>query len=616
MFGFLLPCSIVVVILDMVSARTIEYAATVPLPINLFFDYACYALQIIFPVLLPLYVLALTGRLDLKRPLQILLLTPAAICLIVLCSNPWTGAFFYFDESMNYFRGPWRIFLFAQSFFYFAVNLFILRLNRGRVHRYQYNTIVAFVVIVTAALLIQVKYPQYLISGAAIALSVTMMYFTLQNPEEMLESVSGVFNYAALLQYLQNLLDDGRSFQLVAVDVDGIKRINSMFGLNAGNEAIGQIGAFFNSAKEKSWVFRMMGTSFVAIVHSGANYQSLLERVGHRFQLPWRIMGSDIVISARIRHFSNAGFLKSSGDVISLLETALYDQPNHENTGICQEIDQNMLEAMHRQIIVETALREALDSGKGFSLYLQPIYSLEKKRFTMAEVLLRFRHPVLGEISPGEFIPIAEKKGLAAKIDELVIGEAYRFIRKHRLHSRFGLESIEINLSAAGILQQTLPWKLFEMGRRYGIPSSFLLFEVTETAATITNDILTDCMDEMLRNGFRFVLDDFGSGYANITQVVNLPFYAVKLDRTLLSRNITEENNDVVFKDMLGMLKRLRMVTVVEGVETREQMDRVIELNADYVQGFYCAKPIPAEEYVDFLSRCGQEETLLQSFPL
>lgn len=608
MFGLILLSTVVVLVLDLVSAKTIEYAAFVPMPFNLTVDYACYALQIAFPVLLPLYVLTITGRLNLKKPIQLLMLTPAIFCLIVLCSNPWTGAFFYFDENLNYFRGPCRVYLFIQGFLYFAVNLIILRINRNRVQKYQYKTIISFILIVTAAMLIQVRYPRYLISGAAIALAVTMTYFTLQNPEEMLESVSGVFNYAALLQFLQNLLDEGKNFQLVAVDVDGIKRINSMFGLNAGNEAIGQIGAFLASGKERPWVFRMMGTSFVAIVHSEAGYRSLLDRVESRFQQTWRIMGSDLMISARLRHFSNAGFLKSSGDVISLLETALYDQPQNVKPGLCLEIDQSMLEAMHRQLAVETALREALESGKGFSIYLQPIYSLEKKTFTMAEVLLRFRHPVLGEISPGEFIPIAEKKGLAAKIDEYVIAEAYRFIRKYRLHKRFGLESIEINLSAAGILQQNLPWRLFEMGRKYGIPPDFLLFEVTETAATITNDVLAGCMDEMLKHGFRFVLDDFGAGYANITQVVNLPFYAVKLDRTLLSRNNTEETNDVVFKDMLFMLKRLHMVTVVEGVETREQLDRVIELRADYVQGFYYSHPLPAEEYIDFLSRCESKE--------
>lgn len=600
LFGFIMVCACVMVALDIVSAETIEASAKVPTWFNQVINLSCYGLQIVFPVLLPLYVLAMIGLLDLKKKKQLLLLLPAGVLLTALLFNPFTGLFFFFDQAQVYHRGPWRIYLFIQGFYYFAATLIILRNFRDKIQKRQYKTIWAFVLIISAAMLFQAFHPRYLITGAAVCLAITMMHFALQDPGDMLEAMSGVFNYSALLLVLQDLLDQGKKFHLVAVDVDGVKQVNSMFGLLAGNEAIGQIGAFLLTGKGNPFVFRMIGTCFVVISFTDSDYQELLGRVESRFQKPWHISGSDMMISARVRHFSNNRFLITPGDVVSLLETAFYDQP--VNDKFSMEIDESLLGSMRRQLAVEAALREALESGEGLRLYFQPIYSLEKKRFTKAEALLRFSHRELGEVSPAEFIPIAEKKGMAVKIDEWVVREACWVIQRYGLQTRFGLESIEINLSAAGILHHNLPEKLIEITRTFGISPSFLSFEVTETAATVTNDSLTSCMEQMLHYGFRFVLDDFGSGYANITQVVSLPFYSVKLDRTLLAHTGREQNTAVVFEDTLRMLKRLGMVTVVEGVESASQLVRVNQLRPDYIQGFYYSRPLPDDRYLSFLA--------------
>lgn len=600
LFGIIMVCACVMVSLDIVSAKTIEASTKVPLWFNQVINLTCYGLQIVFPVLLPLYVLAMIGLLDLKKKKQQLLLAPAFFLLMALLFNPFTGLFFFFDQAQVYHRGPWRIILFIQGFYYFAATLIILQNYRDKIQKRQYKTIWAFVLLISASMLFQALHPRYLITGAAVCLSITMMHFTLQNPGDMLEAMSGVFNYSALLIVLQDLLDKGKKFHLVAVDVEGVKQVNNMFGLLAGNEAIGQIGSFLLAGKKKPFVFRMIGTCFVVISFTESDYQALLSRVESRFQKPWNISGNVLLISAKVRHFSNADFLITPGDVVSLLEIAFYDQPVGDKFSM--EIDENLLGSMRRQLAVEAALREALESGEGLRLYFQPIYSLEKKRFTKAEALLRFFHRELGEVSPAEFIPIAEKKGLALKIDEWVVREACWIIQRYGLQTRFDLESIEINLSAAGILHHDLPEKLIEITRNFGIAPSFLSFEVTETAATVTNDVLISCMEQLLQFGFRFVLDDFGSGYANITQVVSLPFYSVKLDRTLLEHTGREQNTAVVFEDTLRMLKHLGMVTVVEGVESGTQLMRVNQLRPDYIQGFYYSRPLPDDRYVSFLS--------------
>ena len=128
-----------------------------------------------------------------------------------------------------------------------------------------------------------------------------------------------------------------------------------------------------------------------------------------------------------------------------------------------------------------------------------------------------------------------------------------------------------------------------------------LIFEVTETAATISFDIINEAITTLKKYGITFALDDFGKGYANLSQVANLSFNIVKLDRSLLKINISEIRSDILFTDLLNMFKKLGMKIVVEGVETDADLQKVIELEPDYIQGFYYAKPMPIRDLLLFL---------------
>ena len=606
LFGLILLCGIADLGLDVISAKTIEHAASVPLWLNIAVNQGYYGLQILFPVFFVAYILILTGRFDLKRRPVILLFLPMLVCEAALLTNPLTRVFFYFDETMRYSRGNWQVCNYFEAMFYLGAAMILLYRYQAKLHKNQRRLILSTIFFVLSAMLIQQLHPAYLITGVSVALALTMMYFTLQNPDNMLDIMSGAFHYSALLLFLQNRLEEKKDFRLIALELCDVRRINSLFGLRAGNEAIGAAGKFLLAGKEKAWVFRMTETRYVVLTDDDDSYQRILKRLKERFERPWQIDGISMMLCPQIRHFSSAYALGAPGNALNLLDMAFSRLPEtRDNTSSILEIGGELLRMIHRRLSVETAIRRGLETGEGFELFFQPIYSLEQERFTMAEVLLRFRHPLLGETPPSEFIPIAEQNGLAAKIDEWVIRHACSFAQQHRLQTRLGLDTLEINLSAAGILQHCFPETLLEITDSYGIDPSFIMFEITETAATTAHDLLSGCMAELQRHGFRFALDDFGAGYANITQVVNLPFYAVKLDRSLLVPATGGENTAVVFEDTLRMFKRIGKVTVVEGVNDRGEMERIRNLKADFLQGFACAQPMGSEEFVSFLAGQG-----------
>ncbi len=288
-------------------------------------------------------------------------------------------------------------------------------------------------------------------------------------------------------------------------------------------------------------------------------------------------------------------YVKSVDDVVNFTETSFIQS---EVNGIKKKIissDDGLYKQIERMMEVESALRKALDTNNGLELNFQPIYSVKEGKFKSAETLLRLNDSILGSISPAEFVPIAEKNGLVLQMDLLVVKKVCQFIAKYNPKESLGLEYLSVNLSAAEFMNTQIPKQMTEILNHYHIDPSFIVFEITETVATVSYDIVKTCMQEYRSRGFRFALDDFGTGYANLSQVVSLPFSIVKIDRSLLFGSI------IVLEDLLHMFNRLGLTNIIEGVETIEQAELIRDMDIDYIQGYLYANPLDEDIFYEFI---------------
>jgi EAL domain-containing protein (putative c-di-GMP-specific phosphodiesterase class I) len=472
---------------------------------------------------------------------------------------------------------------------------------RKDIRKEEYHTFLAFILIILLATIVQYFFPDYLLTGVAISLSIFMMYFTMQNPEDMLDTMTGAFNYTALLKLIKDSMESKDDFQLIAIDIQGLRRINNIFGMFVGNQIFIEVVKFLHSLKGKAWVFRKFGTRFAVITYCEEDYKRFIAMIEQRFSNPWKIMDMQIMLSAKIRHISDVSEFESAEDIVNLLDIAFVEASTNSDSPQTAAIDVGLLPEERRRIMVESAVKDSLETQAGFTLYFQPIYSVSAKKFTSAEVLLRFKHETMGKISPAEFIPVAEKLGLIFAIDQMVVEKACVFIKKNPQLFNNDFNHININLSAAEFINTELPGKLVDIVKAHGVDPQKIVFEITETVASASHNVLINCMHKMNAEGFRFALDDFGTGHANIIQVVNLPFYSVKLDRELLDSGFRKNDSMVIFEDTLNMFKRLGLKTVAEGVMTEEQAVYITSLKADYIQGFYYAMPMPEQDLIALL---------------
>lgn len=599
LYSMLIWITIIDMVSDIISSYIIDNVFLVPLSVTYAVNGIFYLMQIILPILMMLYTLALVTPLDASLFRRILpLLLPGAAILLMLLSNPFTHWLFYVDEVLGYVHGERFILLYAAGAFYIAATLVVAIVNRGRLRPNEYKTICRFLAIVIITLSIQFFYPALLITGVGIAMSMIMMYFTIQNPETMLDTTTGAFTYEAMMTFLSDRVTEGDRVTLYAVKINNMGRINQLLGVDLGSSLLSQVSSFLSSLSNDCWVFRMRGSCFVAISRKPEDIESRIGQINTRIGEIWNVGSTEILLQATICVAATAKLLDepiTPEEAVNYLETVFLQNERAAERVRTIVIGQELLARIKRAREVESALREALEQGgAGLELYYQPIWSVKERRFRSAEVLLRFNHPMLGSISPEEFVPIAESNGFVPQMDEMVLRLACRFIRDHS-PKELGLETLEINLSALEFMQRRLPELVNDIMSHYQVDPALLCFEITETAATESFELLRSCMGALCEMGCRFALDDFGTGYANISQVIQLPFSIVKLDRSLLC------GSEIILRDISRMFDRMDMVTVIEGAETPEQAQLGEAIGIDYVQGYYYARPMNEEAFLQLL---------------
>jgi EAL domain-containing protein (putative c-di-GMP-specific phosphodiesterase class I)/GGDEF domain-containing protein len=602
-FGVVLIFAIADLILDIASSFVIEYASQIPPVIVYIVNTIFYTMQVGFFLLLMAYILIMCNYKRSPRSWhRVFLLIPAAICEGLLLSNPFTALIFYLQNTADgavYARGPLFNLLYISGAVYLAAGIVLVLVKQKNLRKIERNSILAFILIIAATMLLQGVFPEYLLTGVAITLAILLIFFTLQNPESLLDSVSGVFNNTALNEYLLLQTGDKKPLWLTAVDVGGIRRINNTLSLRAGNELLAQVGLFLNNVcGEQSMAFRMIGTRFMIVSHTAKAHQAVVECVSGRFHEPWNYGGLAISLLATIRHNEEPEVFLSAEDVIGYIDLA-YSHSAGEDFGTTRAIDTRLLNQSRRKVLVEEAVRRGLAHKESFSLRFQPLYDVSQKVFHSAEVLLRLYDAELGELSPSEFIPVAEATGLIHEIDMMVLDRTCRFLRAHPELEKDSLSLLEVNLSAAEFysssdrLSADILQQLNSIGNQ-------ICFEITETAVTSHQEILSHFMDTLGRHGVRFALDDFGTGYANIAQLSNLPFSIVKLDRAFVQT--TAEKERIIMADLVKMFDHIGLSTVVEGVETAEQARLAAQMGATEIQGFYYSHPLREDEFVHLLT--------------
>ena len=256
-------------------------------------------------------------------------------------------------------------------------------------------------------------------------------------------------------------------------------------------------------------------------------------------------------------------------------------------------------DALRGKLLREKAITDAMETAlaqEQFTVYLQPKYSLRDNCMAGAEALVRWIHPQWGFMSPGEFIPLFEKNGFIHRLDQYV-WEHVCALLCHWQEKGLPLLPVSMNVSRTDIYQIPLVEVLHGLAQKYNVDPKYLHLEITESAYAENPAQIISTMSQLRSLGFPIEMDDFGSGYSSLNMLGQMKLDILKLDRKFVQNEIAKSSDQSILGDIIAMAHRMKLDVVAEGVETREQVRRLLAVGCDYVQGYYFAKPMSASEF-------------------
>ena len=427
------------------------------------------------------------------------------------------------------------------------------------------------------------------------------------------DSLTGLLRRRLFLDEVnQKLLSkDTTSIAVLYVDLDHFKRINDTNGHSAGDSVLQEVAARLVAVLgETATICRQGGDEFIAMMTIESMADG--ERIGHSIRdvvlEPVNLGGPMIFVSVSIGVACYPEHATTTSELIRYADIACIAAKRRgrdavyllDNFTVHEEATLNRLEA---------ELDSALDENELFLEY-QPQLDLLSGKIAGFEALIRWRHPELGVINPGQFIGIAEDSGQIQSIGAWVIEKACIDLR-YLSDNGFDGFRMSINLSPRQLYQADFADTLINAIVRYQVPASSVVLEITESAIMDNAERGIEALNSLSSLGVSIAIDDFGTGYSSLVALKQYPIDRIKIDQLFVSR-LTEKGDDLeIINAVINMAHNLRLSVVAEGVETKSQLEMLTALGCDEIQGFLLGKPLALDAIFEFLKGDEWQESLV-----
>lgn len=601
-YRLLLSISVIAIILDIVTATTSSY-------LQADFKVLQYILNMLFllffnavPLLYYHFIFNMVGGRDFSVRFPSLAVIPYAICVVQILTTPLTGWVFSIDDTTGYGQGIGMFVLYAVSLIYLVLSIAVLIRYFGLFEKLQRTAVIFYTISSIAVVVIQYFQPKNLITGFAVSLSMIFIYLTLQNPLEFEDTHTNTFNREAFLKITgDEIMNGDKSFYVLGIHIEGLKFIGEKFGLESTYDILSAIGSYFRSLDTNSRVYRMAWSQFAIVFDSTAPIENYIHEIKKRFEDPFLLKNE--VESMLLPYFCCLNYpnnIKNLDDILDILDYSMRKTKNQKPSDIIWGGD-HLIEEKKRENAIAHAVTMAI-KNQSFEVYYQPIYSVKERSYRAAEALVRLYDEDLGFIPPDEFIPLTERNGQIVEVGIIVFEKVCSFIKEHRIWET-NIHHIHVNLSVVQCMQEDLAASLLQLMDSYQIPYSMITLEITETVWDNSGEKLHETMQKLKDKGILFSLDDYGVGFSNTANIMNYQYSVIKFDKNIVWAAFESEQAMIILKYMFSMMKEMQMFILAEGVETREQADKLAELNCEFFQGYYYSKPLPGEAFLEEISR-------------
>ena len=393
-----------------------------------------------------------------------------------------------------------------------------------------------------------------------------------------------------------------REYDIVCSDIENFKLINDILGVPAGDRLLRGVADMYNSmVGEKGICGRFNADQFVCLLERDYEYtDEMFIKAG--VQINEMSNMRNVVMKWGIYSVADRSIpVRQMCDRALLAARSIKGQYGKYFARYGEELRSKLL----RQQEITDGMEAALSENQ-FVVYLQPKYRLMDEKLAGAEALVRWNHPKWGFQPPSEFIPLFEKNGFITKLDQFVWDRTCYLLRKWE-DAGYSPVPVSVNVSRADVYQADLADILMRLVQKYSLPPSRLHLEITESGYTEDPDQIINTVTRLRELGFVIEMDDFGSGYSSLNMLNRMPLDILKLDMKFIQSETAKPVDQGILRFIMELARWMNLSVVAEGVETKEQVERLREIGCDFVQGYYFAKPMPGADFERLLDKCRQE---------
>ena len=498
---------------------------------------------------------------------------------------------YYCKDRIVYSFGPSTLATYVTVFFLIVSTLIMAFKGSDRTSHRRRRAILLWQTCWFIAATIQALRAELLLVGFAMAFGMVIIYAELENPHAGIDRITGLHTANALLDFVNDAFQHERSFSAIYIRIEPVSKNTDI----ETRRTILIRAANYLKQSAGYHLFRSSDNEIVVIIRNAGLVESEYEKIRQGMEravgMPVKI--SYLVIPDNTVTVNPEEFFRLAGYHVSAME-------NQERI----TVDSEAVTRMREYVRTKDLLQSALDNGN-VEVFYQPFYHVRENKYASAEALVRIRDNDGNIVPPARFIPVAEDNGMIVPLGIEIFRQVCEFAGTG-VPGELGIDHIEVNLSLAQFDSENPAQFVIDNIEKYKIDPSLINLEITETASTIAKKTILKNMERLIDYGVNFALDDFGTGRSNLDYLAEMPVSIVKFDYTFTQRYFNNDKMRNIIENAVGLIHDLGLSIVSEGVETEEQLEAMKRLGVEYIQGYYFSKPLPQEEFVEFMKQQGK----------
>lgn len=418
------------------------------------------------------------------------------------------------------------------------------------------------------------------------------------------DMTTGLYNRNYFIQLasgmLQRAKEKSETFSILFIDIDDFRKINDGFGMVVGDEVVQEFGQFLKTLQldENVVVSHFSSDIYVMAIYAPCGNRSvenihrlIQERCVNPFHLTNNIQLS-LTCCVGVAEYPEAS--DNIFRLINFAEIVMFKAKKNSGKNSIQYFDDDILQSFLQNVEIEGKLKTAIHE-KAFEIHYQPQFDLETGKLRGVEALVRMKEEDGSLISPGLFIPVAEKNGAIVPIGSYVLEESIKTYSE--LSKRYHIDFImSINVSAIQYKKKGFIDEVLALLEKYEVAPEWIELELTESVLSDNFKAMVEKMSILRDYGIRVSLDDFGTGFSSLSYLSGLPIHTLKIDKSFIDAMLEDDASGVVLESIVSLMKKLGYETIAEGVEKTEQLNYLKNVGCDNIQGFLLGKPMKKED--------------------